>query len=188
MFGLVTSILISVLGCLLAAFISTPRQLWKLGFTKLRTAFPKSWFFGSFEADTRTTDDGELQDIHNLAECHETAALLADLIHKDGAGEWPPRSNHDHTTWPAVLRPYREVYEEMVPLLATANVSLDDEVNMARITDFRSRFRTLLQDRIDLDEVEILLKAAEAGQWDVFPRDTFNAFYCYIAWCRHAYR
>jgi hypothetical protein len=188
MFGLVTFILVSVLGHLLVTLIPRHRQLWKLGSTKPRTAFPKSWFFGSSEANTRTTDDGELQDIHNLAECHETAALLADLIHKDGAGEWPPRSNHDHTTWPAALRAYREIYEEMVPLLSTANVSLDNEVNKARITDFRSRFHTLLDEHVDLDEVEKLLQAAEAGQWDVFQRDTYNAFYCCIAWCRHAYR
>jgi hypothetical protein len=188
MFGLVTSILVSVLGYLIAALIPPPRQLWKLGFAKPRTVFHKSRFFRSSEANTRSTDGGELQDIHNLAECHETAALLSDLIHKDGAGEWPPRSNHDHTTWPAALRPYREIYEEMMPLLATANVSLDDEVNRTRITNFRSRFQALLDERVDLDGVENLLKAAEAGQWDVFPRDTYNAFYCCIAWCRHAYR
>ena len=187
MLSLVTSILVSILGYLLAALIPTPKEIWKLGFAKLRTTFPQSWLFGSSEADTGTADDGELQDIHNLAECHETAALLSDLIHKDGAGEWPPRSNHDHTTWPAAVRPYREIYEEMVPLLATANMSLDDEANVARITDFRSRFQTLLHERVDLGEVENLLKAAEAGQWDVFPRDTYNAFYCCIASCRHAY-
>lgn len=188
MFGLVTSILVSVLGHLLATLIPLPGQHWKLWHSKPSTILSKSWSFWTAKADNETTDDGTFEDIQNLAECHETAALLTDLIHKDGAGEWPPRANHDHTTWPAALRPYREIYEEMVPLLATSNVSLNDEVNRARITNFRSRFQTLLHQRVDLDEVEKLLKAAEAGQWDIFPRDTYNAFYCCIAWCRHAYR
>ncbi|KAL2125675.1 hypothetical protein VTJ04DRAFT_2040 [Mycothermus thermophilus] len=129
-----------------------------------------------------------LQEIHNLAECHETASLLANLIRKDGAGEWPPRSNHDRDTWPAPLQAYRAIYEEMLPLLAVAEPSLDDNVNREQIMAFRARFRALLRERVDLPAVERLLQAAEAGQWDVFPRDTYNGFYACVAWCRHAYR
>ncbi|KAK4154818.1 hypothetical protein C8A00DRAFT_42494 [Chaetomidium leptoderma] len=189
MFDLVGYLLISVLGSIFTALITSSKKHWPLWSFEKKTILPSSWSFWARKADSENTANDEvLQDIKNLAECHETAALLDDLIHKDGAGEWPPRSNHAHTTWPAALRPYREIYEEMAPLLPRANVSLDNEVNKARITDFRSRLRKLLHEEVKLDQVEQLLKAAEAGRWDVFPRETYNAFYCCIAWCRHAYR
>lgn len=134
------------------------------------------------------TNEDKIREIMKLAERHETAARLADLIRKDGAGSWPPRANHAYSTWPAALRPFREIYQEMAPLLPAANASLDDEVNEELITNFRARFRKLLSERVNLQEVTRLLEAADAGRWDVFPRDAYNAFYCCIAWCRHAYR
>jgi hypothetical protein len=137
---------------------------------------------------TETTNQDMIHDIKELAGCHETAASLITLIDKDGAGSWPPRANHEHSTWPVALRPYKDIYYEMAPLLPSANVSLDDDVNRERIIYFRSRFRKLLNERVDLGQVTLLLQAADAGRWDVFPRDTYNAFYCCIAWCRHAYR
>jgi len=130
----------------------------------------------------------DTKDFADLIECHETAARLAELIHKDGAGTWPPTSNYDHSSWPMPLRPYLDIYYEMAPLLATSNPSLDDDINKVRIDYFRSRQATLLDDHVDLDAVTELLKAAESGRWDVFPRDVYNAFYCCIAWHRHAYR
>ncbi|KAK0718467.1 hypothetical protein B0T26DRAFT_741428 [Lasiosphaeria miniovina] len=135
----------------------------------------------------KSTQD-DIRRILKLADYHETAARLADLIHKDGADSWPPRANHVHSAWPVALRPYKEIYREMAPLLPAANVSLDDELNRQRIDSFRSRFETLLHDRVNLKQVTQLLDAADAGRWDVFPRDIYNAFYCCIAWCRHAYR
>lgn len=189
MFDLVGFILLSVLGSILAALVRSPKENWDIWLFKSRAAVDK------FRSTWTTTNEGSemsndkvLQDIKNSAESHETLALLADLIHKDGAGEWPPRSNHAKATWPAALRPYRDIYEEMAPLLPRKTASLDDEVNRTRIANFRFRFQQLLQEKVDLAQVELLLKAAEAGRWDVFPRDTYNGFYSCIAWCRHAYR
>lgn len=129
-----------------------------------------------------------IEEIKSLADSHETAAVLADLIHKDGAGSWPPRANHDHSTWPEALRVYKEIYLELAPLLPKVTPSLDDDINRACVDDFRSCFRQKLRDRVDLVRVRDLLEAAGAGRWDVFPRDTYNAFYCCIASSRHAYR
>ncbi|KAI1082078.1 hypothetical protein F5B20DRAFT_588167 [Whalleya microplaca] len=141
------------------------------------------WLAGGGEL----SKDQRLQDIEALADRHETAAALATLIHTDGAGSWPPRANHDTSTWPEALRPYKEIYLELAPLIPKETVSLDDEVNTAHILDFRSQFRRLLRN-VDLAKVKQLLEAADAGQWDVFPRDVYNAFYCCIASSRHAYR
>jgi hypothetical protein len=145
-------------------------------------------FKSQFHQDVKPSvepNEGDIKDILDLADYHETAARLADLIKRDGAGTWPPRVN---LTWPAVLRPYMDIYNEMAPLLPAATVSLDDEVNRERIDNFRSRFSKLLGERVNLPEVTHLLEAADAGRWDVFPRDAYNAFYGCIAWCRHAYR
>lgn len=139
-------------------------------------------------SDQTAGSKSKVKNIMEWAEYHETAARLDELVQKDGAGCWPPRANHEHSTWPAALRPYKEIYQEMAPLLPAADISLDDEVNKKRITYFRSHFRKLLGERVNLSEVTRLFEAAEAGRWDVFPRDTYNAVYCCIAWCRHAYR
>lgn len=147
-----------------------------------------SWFSRPLMNKGHSSHRRQLQEIKDLSESLETASLLTELIQKDGAGDWPPRCQHDHTTWPAALRPYKEIYFEMAPLLSTAKASLDDCTNAERIIAFRSRFRDLLRARVDLGQVIKLLEAAEAGRWDVFPRDTYNAFYCCIAWSRHAYR
>ncbi|KAK0658054.1 hypothetical protein B0T16DRAFT_426019 [Cercophora newfieldiana] len=136
---------------------------------------------------TKTVDD-EIKEITALADCHETAARLAELIHKDGAGSWPPRCNYVDSSWPAALRPYIDIYHEMKALLPAAKPSLVDEENRVRIDYFRARHAKLLEDKVDLEAVTQLLKAAEAGRWDAFPRDVYNAFYCCIAWHRHAYR
>ncbi len=142
------------------------------------------------DGDHKATHNRNLQirDIKSLVDCHETAAVLADLIHKDGAGSWPPRANHTHSTWPEALRAYKEIFLELAPLLPKVEPSLDDEVNKACIADFRLRFRQLLRDKVDIIQVKHLLESADAGRWDVFPRDTYNAFYCCIASSRHAYR
>lgn len=86
------------------------------------------------------------------------------------------------------IRPFQEIYHEMSADLATAEVSLDDEANAVRIVRFREKFRKLLDDRVDVVELRKLMKNAEEGRWDVLPRDVYNAFYCCIAACRHAYR
>jgi hypothetical protein len=129
-----------------------------------------------------------IQHIKGLAEFHETAAVLSELIQKDGAGSWPPQANYEESTWPEAIQPYNQILREMSPLLATPQPSLDDEANRLRIADFRSRFGQLLREKVNLKDVRRLLDAADAGRWDVFPRDTFNAFYCCISMSRHAYR
>lgn len=129
--------------------------------------------------------------IHNIkrhSDCHETAAVLNELINTDGAGSWPPRANHDVSAWPAALRPYKQIYPELAPFLPQQDPCLDDQVNMSRILNFRSKFETLLRERIDLVQVHRLLDDADAGRWDVFPHAVYNAFYCCIASSRHAYR
>ena len=128
------------------------------------------------------------QAVQHLAADHEAAAVLAALISRDGAGTWPPAANHDYRTWPAAIQPYAEIYSRLCSKLATTEVSLDDDINRARIDEFRSEFRSLLQDLVDLDQVRRLFESAEAGKWDIFPRSTYNAMYCCIATCRHAYR
>ncbi|OTB00861.1 hypothetical protein M426DRAFT_323976 [Hypoxylon sp. CI-4A] len=159
-------------------------SLWRSKLSKVLT-----WEGGSKKAEpTSTTNSQKIEEIKALAECHETAAVVAEMIHKDGAGSWPPRANHADSTWPAPLRTYKEIYFELAPLLPKATASIDDDVNRQLVADFRARFAKLLRDRIDLPQVIKLLQAAEAGRWDVIPRDTYNAFYCCIASCRHAYR
>ncbi|KAK3988821.1 hypothetical protein QBC44DRAFT_96995 [Cladorrhinum sp. PSN332] len=144
--------------------------------------------FSSASHKSNKSNAEKIQDVNALADCHETAARLSELVRKDGAGSWPPSCNHAHGSWPAALRPYREIYNEMAPLLPAAHASLDDAVNREIITTFRARFRKLLDDKVSLEEVNALLAAADSGRWDVFPRDTYNAFYSCVAWCRHAYR
>jgi len=148
------------------------------------TAFRRLWQQPRDELPGDLHKD-RIEHIMDLAECHETAACLAKLIKKDGAGSWPPRVS---LVWPAAIKPYMEIYHEMAPLLPAATASLDDEVNRERIDRFRSRFSKLLAERVNLSDVTHLLDAADAGRWDVFPRDAYNAFYCCVAWCRHAYR
>ncbi|KAI9760772.1 MAG: hypothetical protein M1835_000111 [Candelina submexicana] len=126
------------------------------------------------------------QDLRVLKNQHETAAILSDLVDKDGAGAWPPKANHD--SWPAALKPYKDIYLECVPLLPAADPSTDDDVNQERRGRYRSLMRKLLQERINVAEVEKIMKATAAGNWDACPRDAYNAVYCCVAVCRHAYR
>ena len=127
-----------------------------------------------------------IQDLNSLKVRHETASILSELLDDDGAGAWPPKTNH--TSWPKALRPYKMIYLELVPLLPTANPSLDDNVNNERRNTYRSHMRKLLNERINIAEVEDIMASVEAGNWDILPRDQFNGFYACIAVCRHAYR
>src|SRR5690349_13760259 len=67
----------------------------------------------------------DIKSVAGLVDCHETAASLAELIHKDGAGTWPPRANYVQSTWPSALRPYMDIYHEMAPLLPAETPSMD---------------------------------------------------------------
>ena len=173
LFGLLRSVL---------AVVLTP-LLWSLfvkGSSKLA-----AWDDGGCKGES---SEETVRDIEYLADRHEVGAALAELIQTDGAGSWPPIANHDHITWPRALRPYKEIYFELAPLLSVEKASLDDEVNRVRIANYRAQFRRLLAERVDLDQVRSLLEAADAGHWDLVPRDVYNAFYCCVSSCRHAYR
>ena len=135
-----------------------------------------------------TNQNANIQAIATLADCHETAAVFTELIRKDGAGAWPPRCNYIASSWPASLRPYMDIYHEMKALLPVAEPSLDKVENRLKIAAFRIRHGKLLDERINLTDVMSLLQAASSGRWDIFPRDVYNAFYCCVAWHRHAYR
>ena len=126
------------------------------------------------------------QDLRSSKGVHETASALLELFDKDGAGAWPPKAKHD--SWPLALRPYKDIYLELVPLLHAAEPSLDDNVNNVRRELYRSLMRKLLAERLDIKQVQSILAAVEAGNWDIFPRDAYNGFYCAVSVCRHAYR
>lgn len=134
----------------------------------------------------KTGNASKIQDLRTLKGRHETASVLLELVDKDGAGAWPPRANHD--SWPMALRAYKDVYLELIPLLPAAEPSLDDNVNNERRSNYRSLMRKLLTERVNIAQVEEIMAAVEAGNWDVLPRDAYNGFYACIAVCRHAYR
>ncbi|KAK0705836.1 hypothetical protein B0T21DRAFT_405348 [Apiosordaria backusii] len=190
-------IFLSVLGSIFTLLFSSPWRPWLMKRLSQNTIPTFSFFKGFtmskpvFSASNHHTTDAlnrqKLSTIHNLSHCHEVASSFSNLINQDGAGSWPPKSNHNERTWPACLQAYKEIYHEMAPLLPAENVSLDDNINEQRILAFRSRFAQLLSQKVNLTEVERLLQAADAGRWDVFPRDVYNGFYCCLAWCRHAY-
>ncbi|KAI1906164.1 hypothetical protein LOZ61_006806 [Ophidiomyces ophidiicola] len=133
-----------------------------------------------------TGDAERLHKLRALSRHHEVASVLSTLVREDGAGTWPPRANHD--SWPHALRPYKNIYLELISLLPTARPSLDDDINNERRNKYRSIMRKLLSERVNIFEVEILLASVEAGSWDLCPRDVYNGFHCCVAVCRHAYR
>lgn len=169
------------------AFITV--SSWRLNFVQYLNSLPfKTRNRDHSDTITKRANDQSIHAINSLASSHKVAAGLSELIHEDGAGSWPPRTNHRSWSWPQPIRPYQQILVTIVADLATSDLSLDDETNRNRITAFRSRFRKLLRDEVDLLRVRHIMEAANAGQWDVFPRDAYNAFYCCIATCRHAYR
>jgi hypothetical protein len=120
-------------------------------FSKLQN-YPKL-FTSTVEPSSADPRTAHIREIAALADQHEVAEALRDLIHKDGAGSWPPNANHTHSSWPTALRPYGEIYLELAALLPQEHPSLDDETNIVRIADFRGRFKSLLAERINLAEV-----------------------------------
>lgn len=74
-----------------------------------------------------TGNFSKIRELEILRSRHETASMLSELIEKDGARAWPPKANHD--SCPMALRPYKGIYLELLPLLPTAEPSLNDVVN-----------------------------------------------------------
>lgn len=136
--------------------------------------------------DDETGNVSKIRSLRTLKDRHEAASILSEMVDKDGAGAWPPKANHD--SWPMALRPYKDIYLELVPLLPAAEPSLDDNINNERRSNYRSLMRKLLTERVNIAQVEELMVAMEAGNLDVLPRDALNGFYACIAVCRHAYR
>jgi hypothetical protein len=134
-----------------------------------------------------STPEDILAQIKATCEDHETAGLLQNLIETSGAGSWPPRSSHGNA-WPPALRPYHNIYLELAPSLAAKEVSLDTDVNSKRCLEYRTRMRKLLQDHVDLEAVEAILSAVEAGDESALTADAYNGFFACIAMCRHAFR
>ncbi|KAI1128158.1 hypothetical protein F5Y10DRAFT_277653 [Nemania abortiva] len=127
-----------------------------------------------------------IQHLRVLAARHEVAAALIAMIDRDGAGDWPPRANHE--SLPKALLPYKSIYMELLPLLCTDTPSSVDSVNIERRKRYRETMSGLLRDRINLDVVVNILEEIQKDNWDTVSRDTLNAFYCCVAVCRHAYR
>jgi len=131
-------------------------------------------------------NDTRYQTLKAQSQEHEAAWRLQRLVERDGAGTWPPKCTYD--AWPAALRPYQDIYFEMVPDFPTADASLDDEANTKRRTAFRAKMRKLFDERINVADVRSILEAVEDGNNSRLPRDKYNAFYCAVAVCRHMYR
>ena len=126
------------------------------------------------------------QHLEALKSNHETGVALSRLVEADGAGSWPPKATHDD--WPSELLPFHETYLEMIPFLSSKSPSLDDDLNIERRDQFRSRLSKKLDERVDMERVQGLLSSIEAGDWRHCSRQTYNGFYCCIGVLRHAYR
>ncbi|KAJ8068630.1 hypothetical protein OCU04_002334 [Sclerotinia nivalis] len=101
------------------------------------------------------------QALRNLRDQHEVAAVMSRLIDEDGAGAWPPNANHD--SWPMALRPYKEVYFQLIPLLSAAPPSLDDDVNNERRKKYRSIMQKSLTEQVNIPQVVTIMAAVEVG-------------------------
>jgi hypothetical protein len=144
------SVLILVQKFLRVSLIDIPTAITKRLPVAIRFSNTINWLHRPSPGNSRKE---KIDEIKALAEHHEVAEKLNALIQKDGAESWPPNVNHDHTTWPAALRPYKEIYLELAPLLPQATPSLDDDVNLKRMANFREQFRELLQERVNPDKV-----------------------------------
>ncbi|CAG8977803.1 hypothetical protein HYALB_00010888 [Hymenoscyphus albidus] len=120
-------------------------------------------------------------------ELHPTEISLRNLIELDGAGSWPPKTSYGKA-WPGVLRPYHDIYLELVPSLSTAELSIDDCVNYQRCLDYRAKYRHALEERINIEKVDALLSAAEKEDTKTLLREAWNGLFACIALSRHAYR
>ena len=131
-------------------------------------------------------NSSRIHELRTLKGRHSTASILVNLVEEDGAGAWPPKANHD--SWPRTLRPYKDIYLKLNSTLPTAEPSLDNDINHHRRKIYRTQRRKLLADRVNVAEVEEILEAVEARNWDILPGDANNGFYAWVAVCRHAYR
>lgn len=118
---------------------------------------------------------------------HPTVAALQNLVVVDGAGSWPPKTSYGQA-WPEALRPFHDIYLELVPSLSTAEISTDDLSNYQRCLAYRVKYKQILKERINLKQVEVLLSAAEKSATNILSREAWNGLFACIALSRHAFR
>ncbi|KAJ5105040.1 hypothetical protein NUU61_002387 [Penicillium alfredii] len=132
-----------------------------------------------------TSEDAYILRAKTLKSDHATVISFQTLIETDGAGSWPPRAEHG-PQWPSPLRPYHEIYRTLCSSLpCTANLD-DDEANVCRCTEFRSRMAKLLRSHIDLTAVDSVLRGS-TQETEMSPA-AWNGFLSCIAYSRHAFR
>jgi hypothetical protein len=111
---------------------------------------------------------------------HEVGRLLNKLIAEDGAGTWPPKVSYKEY-WPTELHPYHDICMKMAPLVTTEDVSLDDDTNKERRSQYRTLMEELITTRIDLVAVETCLSVGlTPAAW--------NGLFGCVSILRHCYR
>ncbi|KAI0403700.1 hypothetical protein F4802DRAFT_607951 [Xylaria palmicola] len=151
--------------------------------TLLATLWQK---YGRRDATVISEKETKIERLQRLAAHDEVAASLATLINRDGAGDWPPRSNYK--CWPKELLPYQKILLEVLPSLATRDPSLDAATDVKRRGQFRESMEKLLRENVHLPSVIEVLSEIETNTWENLSRDALNGFFCCIALSRHAYR
>ncbi|KAJ5088342.1 hypothetical protein N7456_011958, partial [Penicillium angulare] len=125
--------------------------------------------------------------IKNLKPQHASVHKLQYMIHKDGAGSWPPRGSY-RDSWPSELQPYHDIFVKLAPLVPVLDPSMDPSINAMRRDEYRQRVQKLLEQRLDVAKVTSLLSTAMIKEYSVMTNEAFNGFYACISALRHAYR
>lgn len=135
----------------------------------------------SFLLRGRNKKPDYVDSIKRLPNGHPVVRALQDLIDRDGAGSWPPRSSYG-MDWPAALRSYHAVYMELSPFLATETMAWEDsEAALTRMKSYRAHARKLLSEKVNMEEAKNCLNS------DLSP-EIYNGLFACIAISRHAYR
>ncbi|KAK7911092.1 hypothetical protein PG985_013573 [Apiospora marii] len=77
-------------------------------------------------------------DEKEASEVYDLVAAFCRPSREDGAGAWPPRSEHEQV-WSVPLRPHRGIYAMMSPYFATTDPSVDDDIIAKRRAGFRAK-------------------------------------------------
>ncbi len=148
-------------------------------------ALSAAWMF-FWQSAPQTGSEAELLKNDDFSAAHHISRAFAALIDEDGAGQWPPKT--DHSTCPLALRPYKGIFLELNHLLTIDPHCCDSSLVEQRRHSFRLSLRKALVQRINITKVDRVLMQPEAGSWEAFSRDSYNGFHCCIAALRHAYR
>lgn len=115
-----------------------------------------------------------------LSHEHETATVLADMVQADGVKAWPPKTNHDHSTWPVALRPYKLMYLELASLLPVAKPSLDDIENSIAINRFVYIFAVSCNSIYTWTRLRMFLKVSRMETMQLRQRPTMLSIAAYL--------